>query len=98
MCLTTWWSPVFAAVLAIGCSKPPASAAPAGSTNGGGEVAPAGGANQEHKVTCHLSCSGTEAKGYGATEEEARADVGRHIADNCKPADGQYFIFCDPPK
>lgn len=89
---------MFAAVLALGCSKPPASAAPAGSTNGGGEVAPAGGATEEGKVTCHLSCSGTEAKGYGATEAEARADVSQHIDANCKPADGQYFIFCDPPK
>ena len=49
-------------------------------------------------MTCHLSCSGTEAKGYGATEEEAREDVSQYIDQNCKPEDGQYFVFCDPPQ
>lgn len=93
--MKTSWSLVFAAAVAIGCSKP---AAPPGSPTGGGEVTPADGAAEGAKVVCHLSCSGTEAKGYGATEEEARTDVGQHIKTNCKPEDGQYFIFCDPPK
>ena len=50
------------------------------------------------KVVCHLSCSGTEATGEGATEEAAREDVSQYIDQNCKPEDGQYFIFCDPPQ
>jgi len=83
---------VLGVVFAGGCAKSPAPATPA---NAGGEAATAGDAPQ---VVCHLSCSGTEASGQGATEEEARADVSQHIEHNCKPEDGQYFIFCDPPK
>lgn len=63
--------------------------------NAGGEAATA---SDGAKVVCHLSCSGTEATGQGATEEEARADVSQHIEANCKPEDGQYFVFCDPPQ
>lgn len=86
---------VFAAAIAAGCASSSAPA-PAGPANAGGEAAaPAGDAP---KVTCHLSCSGTEAKGYGATEEEAREDVSQYIDQNCKPEDGQYFVFCDPPQ
>ncbi|MBZ0238794.1 MAG: hypothetical protein K8M05_41170 [Deltaproteobacteria bacterium] len=96
MCTKSSWSLVIAAVLAIGCSKPAATSAPAGPTSVGGEATPEAGATEGKQVVCTLDCSGTEAKGYGATEEEARADVRRHVAENCKPEDGQHFIFCEP--
>lgn len=82
------------AAIAGGCaSSSPAPAAPANA--GGEEAAPTG---EGPKVVCHLSCSGTEATGYGATEAAAREDVSQYIDQNCKPEDGQYFIFCDPPQ
>ncbi len=84
---------LLAAVFAGGCASSPA--APAAPANAGGEAAPA---TDGPKVVCHLSCSGTEASGTGATEEEARADVSQYIDQNCKPEDGQYFVFCDPPQ
>jgi hypothetical protein len=87
---------VLATALAIGCSKGPSSPAPAGPTKAGGVVAPAGDAPDGARFVCYLECSGTQAKGYGATEEAAHADVRRHVKTNCKPEDGQYFIFCDP--
>ena len=86
---------VLAAVIAGGCATSSPAPAPAVPANAGGEAATTGDAP---KVVCHLSCSGTEATGTGATEEEARADVSQYIAQNCKPEDGQYFIFCDPPQ
>ncbi len=92
--MTMFGTLVLAAVLAGGCAKPAATAAPANA--GGGAGASDGPAAA--KFVCHLSCSGTEATGYGATEEAARDDVSQHIEQNCKPADGQYFVFCDPPK
>lgn len=85
---------VLAAALAGGCSKPAATTTPANASGGAG---PAGDAPAEAKVVCHLSCSGTEATESGATEEEARDAVSQHIDANCKPADGQYFVFCDAP-
>ena len=85
---------VLATVLAGGCAKSPGTPSPAAPENASGTAAPASDAP---KVVCHLSCSGTEAKGYGATEEEAREDVSQYIDQNCKPEDGQYFVFCDPP-
>jgi hypothetical protein len=66
---------VLATVLAGGCAKSPGTPSPAAPENASGTAAPASDAP---KVVCHLSCSGTEAKG-------------------CKPEDGQYFVFCDPP-
>jgi hypothetical protein len=88
--MTTVWTLVIATMLAVGCAKSPASA-PATAPPPGDD--PAG-----TEVTCHLECSGTHATGSGATEAEARADVSQHVEQNCKPEDGQYFIFCDPPK
>lgn len=85
---------VLVAAIAGGCASS-SSKAPAAPANAGGEPAPA---SEGPKVVCHLSCSGTEASGSGATEEEARADVSQYIDQNCKPEDGQYFIFCDPPQ
>jgi|JI10StandDraft_1071094.scaffolds.fasta_scaffold19740_10 hypothetical protein len=84
---------VLAAALAVGCASSPA--APAAPANASGEAAVA---TDGPKVVCHLSCSGTEATGEGATEEAAREDVSQYIDQNCKPEDGQYFIFCDPPQ
>lgn len=82
------------AAIAGGCaSTAPAPAAPANAS--GEEAAPT---SEGPQVVCHLSCSGTEATGYGATEEAARKDVSQYIDQNCKPEDGQYFIFCDPPQ
>jgi hypothetical protein len=54
--------------------------------------------SQATRVVCHLSCSGTETSASGATEEEARAAVTRHVRQSCRPEDGQYFVFCDPPR
>jgi hypothetical protein len=91
--MTVLWSLGIAAVLAVGCAK---SATPAAEpANAGTEEPPVA---ETEQVTCHLECSGTHATGTGATEEEAREDVGQHIEANCKPEDGQYFIFCDPPQ
>jgi hypothetical protein len=84
--MRTPWLLLIVAVFAIGCSKSSSSPAPASPTTEGAQVA------------CTLECSGTVAKGYGATEAEARADVSQHVKENCKPEDGQYFIFCDPPR
>lgn len=80
------------AMIAGACSKPtpPPSL---GSTDG---ESPA--ASGTSRVVCTLDCSGNEAKGYGATEEEARADVRRHVSEQCAPDDGQYFIFCEPAR
>ncbi len=80
---------MFAAALVVGCSKPAATPSPAPSP-----AQPA--AADDKQIVCHLDCSGNQAKGYGATEEEARADVRRHVEANCKPEDGQHFIFCEP--
>ena len=86
---------VFAAMIAGGCGAPAATTTtPANASSGAG---PAGDAPAEAKVVCHLSCSGTEATESGATEEEARDAVSQHIDTNCKPEDGQYFVFCDAP-
>ena len=87
--MMTSWLVMLAAVLVVGCSKPSASTS---TTPAPAETTPAG----EKQVVCHLDCSGNQAKGYGATEEEARADVRRHVEANCKPEDGQHFIFCEP--
>jgi len=82
------------AVLAIGCSK---STAPAAApTNAGGTSEPTDGPPAGSKFVCHLDCSGNEAAGYGATEEEARAAAQSYVEDKCNPDDGQYFIVCDP--
>lgn len=95
------WNLLFVATLAIGCAKPAARPAAVGSTSTGSGTTtgsatatdtPAG------QVRCTLDCSGTEAHGYGETEAEARADVSRYIEQNCKPEDGQYFLFCDDAK
>ncbi|MBK9033138.1 MAG: hypothetical protein IPL61_18020 [Myxococcales bacterium] len=96
--MTTFGVMVLAAVIAAGCAKSPASPSTAAPANAGGGAATSSDVPDEPKVVCHLDCSGTEATGYGATEEEARADVARHVEQNCKPEDGQYFIFCDPPQ
>ncbi len=93
-----FWTLVIAAMVAVGCAKSPAAPAPSDPASGGGEAATPGDDPEGTKVTCHLECSGTEATGTGATEEEARADVKQYIDQNCKPEDGQYFIFCDPPQ
>lgn len=95
---TMFWTLVIAAVLAVSCTKSPASPATSDPVNAGGEAAPSGDSPAVTKVICHLDCSGTEATGSGATEEEARADVSQYVEKNCKPEDGQYFIFCDPPQ
>lgn len=90
---------VIATALAAGCSKPAANApTTAGPDNASDEAADPAATPEGGQVVCHLDCSGTEATGQGATEEEARADVSRYIDENCKPEDGQYFIFCDPPQ
>ena len=88
--MTMVWTLAIAAMLAVGCARSPATSP---STS-----APPGDAPAGTTVTCHLECSGTHAVGSGATEAEARTDVSQHIEKNCKPEDGQYFIFCDPPK
>lgn len=93
--MTVFGIVVFAAAIAGGCASTPSSAAPAAPANASGEAA---AASDGPKVVCHLSCSGTEATGSGATEEEAREDVSQYIEQNCKPEDGQYFVFCDPPQ
>ncbi len=96
--MTMFWTLGIAAVLAVSCTKSPASPATSDPGNAGGEAAPPGDNPEGAKVICHLECSGTEATGSGATEMEARADVTRYVEQNCKPEDGQYFIFCDPPQ
>jgi len=85
-------------MLYVGCSNSPGSYETSDPANTGGEAAPPSDdpASDEPAgttVVCHLECSETEASGSGATEEEARADVSRHISRNCRPEDGQYFIF-----
>lgn len=85
------WLVMIAAVLVVGCSKS-STATSTGPASAGPSAAP----DEGRKIVCHLDCSGNQAKGYGATEEEARADVRRHVEANCKPEDGQHFIFCEP--
>ncbi len=91
-----------AAALATGCGGSGGPAGAAGSSeatgpdNAGGTEAPAEGVPDGARFVCHLSCSGEERSGYGATEEEAHAAAASHVEQTCRPEDGQYFIFCDP--
>lgn len=85
-------------VLLVGCGG--GSPAPAAPTHQGAtpnaESGSSAAAPPDSKFACHLNCSGQEKHGYGATEEEARADASRFIESTCKPEDGQYFLVCNP--
>jgi len=87
-----------AIVFAVGCAKSPVAKPPASGSATTTEEAAAPTPPEGAKVLCHLDCSGNEAQAYGATEEEARANVRKFVAEKCKPEDGQFFIFCDPAK
>ena len=92
---------LIALAVAAGCAKPAASSPPASA--GGGEAPPSTSPGDDpgappvgSKFYCLLSCSGTETKAYGLSEEEAHENVRAFVSEKCRPDDGQYFIVCDP--
>lgn len=99
--LSSLFALLIALTTAAACSKPAGSSTP--SNTGGAEApaspSPADGTEappEGSTYSCVLSCSGTETRAYGATEEEAHANARQLVDDKCRPEDGQHFIFCDP--